>query len=69
MNRKVVLYRGDDGYIVAEVPSLQGCVSQGKTRTEALKNIKEAVSLHVEVLMERGLAVPNDETELVEIAA
>lgn len=69
MNRKVVLYRGEDGYIVAEVPSLQGCISQGKTRIEALKNIKEAVSLHVEVMMERGLTVPNDETELVEIAA
>ncbi len=69
MNRKVVLYRGEDGFIVAEVPSLQGCISQGKTRLEALKNIKEAVSLHVEVMMERGLPVPNDETELVEIAA
>ncbi len=69
MKRKVVLYRGEDGYVIAEVPSLQGCVSQGKTRNEALKNIKEAVSLHVEVLMERGLTVPNDETEVVEIAA
>lgn len=69
MKRKVVLYRGEDGYIVAEVPSLQGCISQGATRDEALKNIREAVSLHVEVLMERGITVPNDETEVVEIAA
>lgn len=69
MNRKVVLYRGEDNYIVAEVPSLQGVVSQGKTREEALQNIKEAVSLHVEVLLERNLPVPEDETELVEIAA
>lgn len=64
-----MLYRGEDGYIVAEVPSLRGCISQGKTRTEALNNIKEAVTLHVEVLTERGFTVPNDETELVEIAA
>lgn len=69
MNRKVVLYRGEDNYIVAEVPSLQGVVSQGKTREEALQNIKEAVSFHVEVLVERNLPVPEDETELVEIAA
>jgi predicted RNase H-like HicB family nuclease len=69
MNRKVVLYPGEDNYIVAEVPSLPGVVSQGKTRTEALENIREAVSLHVEVLIERGLPVPEDETELVEIAA
>lgn len=69
MKRKVVLYRGEDGYIVAEVPSLQGVVSQGKTREDALKNIREAVSLHLEVMLERGLTVPKDETELVEIAA
>ncbi|MGI9036475.1 MAG: type II toxin-antitoxin system HicB family antitoxin [Pyrinomonadaceae bacterium] len=68
MSRKVVLYRGEDDFIVAEVPSLQ-VVSQGKTRDEALRNIKEAVSLHVEVLQERNLPVPEDETELVEIAA
>jgi predicted RNase H-like HicB family nuclease len=69
MKRKVVLYPGEDSYIVAEVPSLPGVVSQGKTRAEALENIREAVTLHVEVLQERGLPVPEDETELVEIAA
>jgi predicted RNase H-like HicB family nuclease len=69
MKRKIILYRGEDNYIVAEVPSLQGVVSQGKTREEALQNISEAVSLHVEVLQERGLPIPEDETELVEIAA
>ena len=68
MNRKVILYRGEDGYIVVEVPSLQGVISQGKTRDEALRNIEEAVSLHLEVLIERGFSIPQDETELVEIA-
>ena len=63
MKRKVILYRGEDGYVVAEVPSLQGVISQGKTREEVLRNIKEAVSLHIEVLMERGLPIPQDETE------
>ncbi len=69
MNRNVILYPGEGDFIVAEVPSLPGVVSQGKTRKEALENIQEAVSLHIEVLIERGLPVPKDETELVEIAA
>ncbi len=68
MKRKVILYRGEDGYVIAEIPSLQGVVSQGKTREEALQNIKEAASLHIEVLQDRGLTVPQDETEMAEIA-
>ena len=39
---QVILYPGEDGYFVAEVPSLPGCISQGKTRKEALANIEEA---------------------------
>ena len=69
MNRQVLLYPGEDGYVVAEVPSLPGCVSQGKTRDEALMNIREAISLHEEVLRERGEPVPDDRVELVEVAA
>ncbi len=40
----VVLERDEDGWIVAECPSLPGCVSQGKTEQEALENIKEAIT-------------------------
>jgi len=40
--RQVVIYPGEDGYWVAECPSLLGCISQGKTRQEAVTNIKEA---------------------------
>lgn len=69
MNRRVLLYPGEDGYTVAEVPSLPGCVSQGITRDEALANIREAISLHEEVLRERGEAIPEDNVELVEVAA
>ncbi len=56
--RHVLLYRGEDGYFVAEVPSLSGCVSQGKTRAEALVNIEEAISLYIEVLQDRGEPIP-----------
>ena len=69
MTRRVILYPGEDGYVVAEVPSLPGCVSQGKTRDEALANIQEAIALHVEVLQERGEPVPDDKVEMVEVAA
>jgi len=69
MTRRVILYPGEDGYVVAEVPSLPGCVSQGKTRDEALANIREAIALHVEVLQERGEPVPDAHVEVVEVAA
>lgn len=40
----VVLETDEAGWIVAECPSLPGCVSQGKTQHEALENIKEAIT-------------------------
>lgn len=69
MTRRVILYPGEDGYVIAEVPSLPGCISQGKTREEALANIQEAIALHVEVLQERGEPLPDDQVEMVEVAA
>ena len=48
MNLKVVIEEGEDGFYVASVPALKGCWSQGKTRDEALKNIKEAIELYLE---------------------
>ena len=44
----VVLRPGEDGWIVAECPVLAGCISQGKTREEALANISEAIALCLE---------------------
>lgn len=40
----IVLEEAEDGWIVAECPSLPGCVSQGKTEPEAIENIKEAIT-------------------------
>jgi predicted RNase H-like HicB family nuclease len=51
------------------VPSLPGCISQGKDREEALANVREAITLHEDVLRERGEPVPDDRVELVEVAA
>jgi predicted RNase H-like HicB family nuclease len=44
----VVLRPGEDGWIVAECPVIPGCISQGRTREEALRNIQEAIELSLE---------------------
>ncbi len=56
--RQVLLYPGEDGYIVAEVPSLPGCVSQGRSRDEALQNIRDAIEGYIEAFEGDGLPVP-----------
>lgn len=48
MKVKVTLEQGEDGYFVARCPSLRSCWSQGRTREEALQNIREAVELYLE---------------------
>ena len=48
MKLKIVLEKGENGYIVAHCPALKGCWSQGKTEKEAIKNIKEAIALYLE---------------------
>ena len=56
--RQVVIYPGEDGYWVAECPSLAGCVSQGKTREEAIMNARDAIREYVAALEEDDLPVP-----------
>lgn len=58
--RQVIIYPGDDGYWVAECPSLPGCITQGESREEAVTNIKEAIQEYVAALEEDGLPVPDD---------
>ena len=70
MNQYVVtLTPGEDGYIVAECPSLPGCVSQGRTTEEALANIKEAIEGILEVRREMNNPVPPPEVRFIEVAA
>jgi predicted RNase H-like HicB family nuclease len=56
--RQVLIYSGEDGYWVAECPSLAGCVSQGRTKDEAVANIKEAIAGYVEALRGDHLPIP-----------
>ena len=60
----VAIDRDEDGAWVAECPSIPGCVSQGKTRAEALKNVKEAIELCLEVRAEKGMPLTVETTEV-----
>ena len=65
----VILTHGEDGYIVATIPVIPGCISQGKTREEALANIREAALLCLESMEEEGWTLPRNFTvEQLELA-
>ena len=65
MKLRVVIEKDEAGYfVVGEVPALPGCLSQGKTKKEALKNIKEAIEGWLEVMEEKH---PFNEAEAVEV--
>lgn len=66
MNIKVIVENGEDGYFVARVPSLKGCWSQGKTKEQALANIREAIDLYLEPEPSDFLAMKG--REIVELA-
>jgi len=69
MRYTVVLEKDPGGLIVAHVPSLRGCVSQGRNKREALRNVKEAIALYVETLIENGRPVPTETgREIVELS-
>ena len=63
----VTIDRDEDGIWIVECPAIPGCVSQGKTREEALENIKDAISLCLEVRAEQGLPL-TVETRQIEVA-
>ena len=65
--RQAVIYRGEDGYWVAECPSLPGCLTQGKSKEEAIRNIREAIDGYVAALEEDGLPVPEERFELITV--
>lgn len=69
--RRVLLYTDEEGNWIAEVLSLPGCGSEGKTREEALANVREAIEVYIEALAQDGLSIPleYDNYELVAVAA
>ncbi len=55
MKLAVIVQPGEDDFYIADCPALPGCMSQGKTEKEALKNIKEAIELWLEVEADKKL--------------
>lgn len=66
--RQVVIYPGEDGFWVAECPSLPGCITQGRTRDEAVANVKEAIEGYIAALEADHLPVPEERFETLVVA-
>ena len=70
MKYRIIIEQDEDGFFVAECPSLPGCVSQGKSREEAVKNIKEAIRGYLESLEKHKEPIPPSiYEEVVEVNA
>ena len=66
--RQVIIYPGEDGYWVAECPSLPGCLSQGETKQAAIANIKEAIQGFIAALEQDNLPIPEERFETLVVA-
>ena len=66
--RQVVIYPGEDGYWIAECPSLPGCISQAETKQRAVSSIREAIEGYIVALEEDGLPVPEEHFEALLLA-
>ena len=68
MKLRIYIEQDEDGIFVVECPTLPGCISQGKTRDEALKNIKDAIAGYIKSLEKHGEAIPPSiEEEIIEV--
>ena len=68
MHYRILLEQDEDGIFIAECPALPGCVSQGKTRAEALKNIQDAIKGYIESLKKHNEPIPPTiEEEIIEV--
>lgn len=68
MKYRILIEKDEDGVFVAECPSLPGCISQGKTRKEAIDNIIDAINGYLESLKKHNEPIPPSiEEEMVEV--
>ena len=61
--RQVIIYPGEDGYWIAEVPSLPGCCTQGKSKPEVLESVKDAIEAWIEAAQSINRTIPEDSFE------
>ena len=66
---KVIFEPQEEGGYTATVPSLPGCISEGDTYDETLRNIREAMALYLESLQDDGMPIPEENHLIVEIEA
>ena len=66
MKLKIILEPSEEGGYTAVVPSLPGCISEGDTKEEALKNIREAIELYLEPVEDDQTYAPD--AEMIEMA-
>ncbi len=64
MKLHVIIEQDEAGYFTAEVPALPGCLSQGKTREEAIANVKEAIEGWLEVMESKSSFDPSTSIEI-----
>lgn len=70
MKLRILLEQDEDGFFVASCPSLPGCISQGKTRKEAVDNILDAINGYLESLKKHNEPIPSGiSEEIVEVNA
>lgn len=50
MKIQVVLEPSDEGGYTALVPALPGCISEGDTKDEAIRNVREAIGVYLEAV-------------------
>ena len=68
MRYRILIEQDEDGMFVAECPALPGCISQGKTRKEAIANIKDAINGYLQSLKKHREPIPPSiEEEIVEV--
>ena len=70
MKFRIIIEQDEDKMFTAECPSLPGCISQGKTRKEAIKNIKDAIQGYLKSLKKHREPIPPSiKEEMVEVYA
>ena len=67
MKFAITLEHDEDGYIVASCPAFPGCHSQGRTKEEAVANIKEAIRGYIASMRKHGEPIPATDVEEVEV--
>ncbi len=62
---RVIIEQDEDGVLIAKVPDLPGCATEGKTKRELMKNVKEAIQAYLEALKKQGDPVPVETVQII----